>query len=66
MKAFAFFALTVSTLALAGCENKPAPKPPAKTGGIEINAPGVKVDVEPGKGVEVKAPGVEVDAKKVE
>lgn len=32
--------------------------------GLEIQAPGVDVEVKPGEGVEVKAPGVEVDAKR--
>jgi hypothetical protein len=60
--------LAVAPLSL-GCESKPKEPVVEETpvveekGGVEINAPGVKVDVGGGKGVEVEAPGVEVDTK---
>lgn len=63
--ALMFSAVVVS--GLIGC-GQHAP-PPAKTPPIEerreieVQAPGVKVDVEPGKGVEVDAPGVRIDTK---
>jgi hypothetical protein len=56
--------LFASVLAL-GCEQSPTPtSPPAKKDGVQIRAPGTKVDVEKGEGVKVRAPGVEVDVKK--
>ena len=62
MKTSLYLLAAVALGMALGCERKPAP--PAEKPGIEVNAPGVKVDVEPGKGVEVNAPGVEVDTKK--
>jgi len=50
--------------AMIGCESKKPPTPkPAERPEIKVNAPGVNVDVEPGKGVQVEAPGVEIDTK---
>ncbi len=43
--------LTIGTL---GCDRKP-------TKDVQVEAPGVKVDIEKNKGVEVNAPGVHVD-----
>jgi len=42
------------TIGALGCERKP-------TNDVQIEAPGVKVDIEKNKGVEVNAPGVHVD-----
>jgi hypothetical protein len=58
-------ALLVSVAAFAcGCDKKKevAP-PPEEGGGIDVQAPGVDVEVKPGEGVEVKAPGTDVEAK---
>jgi hypothetical protein len=55
--------LLVVAAALAGC-NKPAPAPVVEEKpSLEVQAPGVDVNVKPGEGVQVEAPGVDVDAK---
>jgi hypothetical protein len=53
--------LTISALAV-GCEKKPKEAVEEKPG-IEVNAPGVEVKVDPKEGVKVEAPGVDVEAK---
>jgi hypothetical protein len=61
--------LTLATVVLAaavGCENKPS-TPDGKKGGVEVNAPGVKVETgskAEGGGVEVETPGAKVDVNK--
>jgi len=59
------FLSAAAVLALAcGCEKKASPTmegPAPAEKQIEVQAPGVDVKVEPGKGVEVQAPGVEVE-----
>lgn len=61
MRLLMLAAMLVVTGLAVGCETKP--KPAVEEKKIEINAPGVKVDIERGKGVEVEAPGVDVEAK---
>jgi hypothetical protein len=66
MRTTLFGAAVVLALA-CGCEKKTTPTmegPPPADKQIDVQAPGVDVKVEPGKGVEVQAPGVEVDTKK--
>ena len=46
--------IALLTLGAVGCERKP-------TKDVQVEAPGVKVDIEKNKGVEVDAPGVHVD-----
>jgi hypothetical protein len=46
--------IALLTVSAVGCERKP-------TKDIQVDAPGVKVDIEKNKGVEVNAPGVHVD-----
>jgi hypothetical protein len=43
--------------ACLGCDKKSDTKP------VEVNAPGVQVNVDPQDGVKVKAPGVEIETK---
>jgi hypothetical protein len=59
-----FFGVAVMLALTYGCEKKASPTmegPPPGEKQIEVQAPGVDVKVEPGKGVEVEAPGVEVN-----
>ena len=66
MKAFALTAIIVACVSAVGCEHKPAEKVDGKADGrpgIEVNAPGVHVDIGHGKGVEVQAPGVEIQTR---
>jgi hypothetical protein len=66
----AMLALAAMVLAAAvGCDNKPSTPaaPNDNKGGVEVNAPGVKVetgDKAEGGGVEVTTPGAEVDVNK--
>lgn len=61
-------AIVLSVACALGCDRKPAASPPpvvpVERPGIDVNAPGVNVRVEPGQGVEVKAPGVDVETKR--
>jgi hypothetical protein len=63
----AMLILAAAVLAAAvGCDNKPS-KPDEKKGGVEVNAPGVKVETgnkAEGGGVEVETPGAKVDVNK--
>lgn len=63
MKTSFFVVLSLLTFGAVGCDSKPKPAVEERPK-IEVNAPGVKVDVDPDKGIEVKAPGVEVEAPK--
>ncbi len=61
-----FFGAAAVLALVCGCEKKAAPTmegPPPAEKQIDVQAPGVDVKVEPGKGVEVEAPGVNVDTK---
>lgn len=49
-------------LLLAGCERQGPTRP--QSNGVEVNAPGVNVEVKKGSGVKVQAPGVHVDVQK--
>jgi hypothetical protein len=56
------FVLCATALALmAGCNKPAAKKTESDAPAVQVDAPGVKVDIEPGKGTEVKAPGVDVE-----
>ena len=53
----------LATLALVGCAKQGGTKVDASAPaekGIEVQAPGVDVEVKPGEGVKVEAPGVDV------
>ena len=62
MKVLALGLFVLISAAQFGCDRKPAPKVESNPG-IEVNAPGVHVEVGDRKGVEVQAPGVEVQTR---
>ncbi len=54
MKFNVFASIALVTVCSLGCDRTPAKK-------VEVEAPGVKVDIDGKKGVQVDAPGVHVD-----
>lgn len=57
---FLMFCLVLSF----GCYEQRESPPPQPKGGVEVNAPGVNVEVKKDSGVKVRAPGVNVDVEK--
>ena len=67
------FAVVVALAAASGCQpqsksnlDADTPDPDDQGSSLRIEAPGVDVNIAPGKGVEVEAPGVDVEAKRDE
>jgi len=63
---FTIVAIAVALAATFGCASESKPSADDAETGVEVNAPGVDVNVDPGKGVEVEAPGVDVEAERTD